>query len=438
MTVMKLVQSDLLGKASDWVGNQFRFLGRGAVFGLFLFNAGAALADFDLEPGDTVQVTFTGLSALSFESLIDVDGFVNLQWLGQFKAQGISLEELEQRVRLDAAGKIVKQYNGDGQIFIIQLDGDEVEISRNGYRPIIIGGDVARTGQVDYRPGVTAREAVALAGGVRSQLLTDDVSIDPIQLMRWQTAYGQAALDHAEALVQKWRTTSELLDDMSHPQPLIDHVSVSEKVLEDLITEQVKIRTINLANETGERHFFEEAQQQAGQRISILQKQKFELAKALAADEEEEARVISLVDRGLAPGSRIADTRRTTVLSATRLLDVEEDLATTSLVLTRLRRDREQYEQERSLRLLQERRGANLAIRDASLQMDTIAKYLAGASSEIGVDSLITDIDYTVEIYRLVDGELKLFPADKLTRLLPGDSLEISVEEMAPEAPLTE
>ncbi|WP_171134828.1 polysaccharide biosynthesis/export family protein [Ruegeria sp. HKCCD7221] len=435
---MTFVLCDLCGKASGWIGDQFRSFARGLVAIFFTLYAGAALADFDLEPGDNVRVTFTGLDYLSFESVIDVHGYVNLQWLGQFEAQGLSLEELEQRVRLDASGKIVKQYNNNGEIFIIQLDGDEIEISRNGYRPIIIGGDVARTGQIDYRPGVTAREAVALAGGVRSQLLTDDVTIDPIQLMRWQTAYGQAALDQAEALTRKWRVTTELLQNMNHPEPMIDDVSVSETVLADLIAEQIKIRTVNLANETGERHFFEDAEEQAGERIAILQKQKFQLAKALAADEEEEARVISLVDRGLAPGSRIADTRRTTVLSATRLLDVDEDLAATSLVLTRLRRDREQYEQERSLRLLQERRDANLAIRESTLQMDTIAKYLAGASNEMGIDSLITDIDYTVRIYRLIEGELQAVQGDKQTRLLPGDSLEIKVEELLPEAPLTE
>ncbi|WP_171124031.1 polysaccharide biosynthesis/export family protein [Ruegeria sp. HKCCA4707] len=435
---MTFVLCGLCGKASGWIGDQFRSFARGLVAIFFTLYAGAALADFDLEPGDNVRVTFTGLDYLSFESVIDVHGYVNLQWLGQFEAQGLSLEELEQRVRLDASGKIVKQYNNNGEIFIIQLDGDEIEISRNGYRPIIIGGDVARTGQIDYRPGVTAREAVALAGGVRSQLLTDDVTIDPIQLMRWQTAYGQAALDQAEALTRKWRVTTELLQNMNHPEPMIDDVSVSETVLADLIAEQIKIRTVNLANETGERHFFEDAEEQAGERIAILQKQKFQLAKALAADEEEEARVISLVDRGLAPGSRIADTRRTTVLSATRLLDVDEDLAATSLVLTRLRRDREQYEQERSLRLLQERRDANLAIRESTLQMDTIAKYLAGASNEMGIDSLITDIDYTVRIYRLIEGELQAVQGDKQTRLLPGDSLEIKVEELLPEAPLTE
>ena len=165
---------------------------------------------------------------------------------------------------------------------------------------------------------------------------------------------------------------------------------------------------------------------------------KSELAKALAADEEEEARVVSLVDKGLAPGSRLADTRRTTVLSATRLLDVEEDLAATGLILTRLSRDQEQYEQERSLRLLQERLAASLEIRDASVRMDTISKYLAGASSEIGTESLISDIDYSVTIFRVVDGQLQTLPADKLTELLPGDSLEVSVQETLSEIPLTE
>ncbi|WP_282170103.1 polysaccharide biosynthesis/export family protein [Ruegeria atlantica] len=403
-----------------------------------LMLATAAMADFDLEPGDQVSVSLTGLDDLSFDATIDAHGDVNLKWLGQFRAQGLSLERLELLVRQDAAGKIVKQYDLNGDIYIIQLAGDEIEIARNGYRPIIIGGDVARTGEIDYRPAITVREAVALAGGVRSMLLADDVTIDPIQLLRWQTAYGQAALQHAQALVQSWRSSSELAQDMDLEPPVPESVTVSPSVLAELIAEQIRIRSINQENEAGEREFFEDARQQAAERVRILEEQITELAKALEADEEEEARVVSLVDKGLAPGSRLADTRRTTVLSATRLLEVEEDLAGTSLILTRLIRDEEQFEQERTLRLLQERRVASLSVRDAKHQLDTISKYLAGASNEIGTESLITDIDYTVTIFRTEDGQLQQLVADKLTQLRPGDSLEISVQEITEDAPLTE
>ncbi|MBO9445918.1 polysaccharide biosynthesis/export family protein [Ruegeria sp. R14_0] len=423
---------------SGWFGHPSGLLGACACAALLAFSAGPARADFDLEPGDQVTVSLTGLADLSIDATIDAHGNVNLQWLGEFPAQGQSLDRLEQMVRQEAAGKIVKQYDTNGEIYIIQLDGDEIEITRNGYRPIIIGGDVARTGQIDFRPTITAREAVALAGGVRSRLLADDVTIDPIQLLRWQTAYGQAALQHAHGLAQIWRASTEILQDEDLPPPAPHQVKVSAKVLTELIEEQIKIRKINQENEAGERAFFEDAAEQATERESILEEQKFELGKALAADEEEEARVISLTERGLTAGSRLADTRRTTVLSATRLLEVEEDLAATGLVLTRLKRDREQYEQERTLRLLQERRAAGLEVRDASVQMDTISKYLAGASSEIGTEDLITDIDYEVTIYRVVDGQLQALPAEKLTRLLPGDSLDIAVQEVAGDVPLTE
>jgi polysaccharide export outer membrane protein len=400
--------------------------------------SGPASADYKLEPGDQIRVSLTGLEGLSFDAIIDAHGNVNLKWLGHFEAKGLLADELENLVRLDAAGKIVKQYNQNGEIYIIQLDGDEIEVARNGYRPIIIGGDVARTGQIDFRPAITAREAVALAGGVRSMLLADDVTVDPIQLMRWQTTYGQAALQHAQAMAQVWRTTSELRQNLDMAAPTLDQVSVSDTVLEELIAEQLRIRTVNQENEAGEREYFEDAEDQAQQRIAILQEQKTELAKALLSDEEEEKRVIDMIERGLTAGNRLADTRRTTVLSATRLLEVEEDLAATNLVLTRLRRDREYYEQERSLRLLQQRRDAHLALRDASLQMDTIAKYLAGASSEIGTESLISDIDYSVTIFRVVEGQLQELRADKMTQLLPGDSIEISVQQVTQQTQLTE
>ena len=52
--------------------------------------------------------------------------------------------------------------------------------------------------------------------------------------------------------------------------------------------------------------------------------------------------------------------------------------------------------------------------------------------------ALITDIDYTVTIFRTEDGQLQQLVADKLTQLRPGDSLEISVQEITEDAPLTE
>ncbi len=405
---------------------------------IFIFGARPVYADFVLEPGDTVSISLTGLNNLSFDAEVDAKGEVDMNWLGRFKAQGFSADELEQIVRTDAAGKIVKQYDLNGEIYIIQLDGDEIEIKRNGYRTIIVGGDVARTGQIQYHPGITVRGAVSLSGGVRSRLLTDDASIDPIQLLRWQTAYGQAALQHARAIVTIWRVNSELQQDMEATIPNSDGIFVSRNVFDELVAEQNRVRKLNHDNENDQRQYFKDSEEQATQRIEILEQQKIELKKALTSDEIEEARVVNLVERGLTPGSRLADTRRTTVLSATRLLDVEEDLSTTRLVLIRLKRERELFEHERKARLLEQRRESKQSARNSTLEMNTISKYLAGASNEIGTENLIQDIDYTTTIYRYQDGQLTSHNATKSTQLLPGDSIEISVREIILEDALTE
>ncbi len=397
-----------------------------------------AFADYELAPGDSIRVSLTGLEELSFDAKIDALGGLDLQWLGHFTMVETSLDQLEQLVRKDAAGRIVKQYNQNGEIFIIQLDGDEIEITRTAYRDIIIGGDVARTGRIEFRPMISVREAVALAGGIRSRLLADDVTIDPIQLMRWQTIFGEAALQHAQAKAQVWRTTSELSGNMNLDPPSTDKIFVSPKVFDELIAEQTEIRRVNELSDSSERQYFKTAEEQIVQRQEILRQQRTELSKALEADEIEEARVLDLVERGLAAGSRIADIRRTTVTSATRRLDVEEDLSAANLMLTRLMREKEAFEQERIARLFQERSIASLSVRDASLQMDTISKYLAGASNEIGMDDLISDIDYTATIYRTIDGQTKAFTAEKSTQVHPGDSIEISVKETSLENPLTE
>ena len=62
------------------------------VFGIWIFlaalflSAGPSVADFNLEPGDEVRVSLTGLDDLSFEATVDVHGDLNLNWLGALQS----------------------------------------------------------------------------------------------------------------------------------------------------------------------------------------------------------------------------------------------------------------------------------------------------------------------------------------------------------------
>lgn len=386
-----------------------------------------ALAELALQPGDPLRATVTGLDELQVQASVGPDGDVDLGWLGTFRAAGKTPNELEADIRQESTDRIVKQYDTNGEIFIIQLDASDIQLSRDGYRPIVVGGDVANSGDIGFRPGLTIREAVSLAGGPQSRLLSDDAVIDPVQLVRWQSEFATAAMDHAEALVKSWRVTSELSDNQAPPPPSPDDVSVSLRVLDDLIAEQGRVRQVNQSAKTGQMEFFEKARLQAEQRLDILDRQQEELSVALAADEEEEERVATLVERGLAPGSRLAESRRNTVVSATRLLDVEEALAAAELALTRLQRDRDADAETRRLALLTEREESQRIVRSARIRMDAVSQYILSGDKANTIGDILAEIDYRATIYRRINGDYEVLDADKSTVLLPGDTVEVSV-----------
>ena len=146
---------------------------------------------------------------------------------------------------------------------------------------------------------------------------------------------------------------------------------------------------------------------------------------------------MDLVERGLAPGSRESDVRRTTVLTATRLLDVEDDLARTEIDLTRTSRGFEEYQEERIAKLLSEQVTVDQLAREARLRMDVVGQFLALSGSEVATADVTSEFGVTAVLFRRTEGELRQIQADMDTLLMPGDTLEANFEEILP-VPLTD
>lgn len=389
------------------------------------------LAEIRLGRGDSVKAVIAGLGGLEFDAIIRADGVVDFAWLGRYDAVGKSLVELEAEIQNDTEGKIIKQYDRDGTLFIIQLEGPDVNLQHVAFSPVIVTGSVSNPGQIEFTPGMGVREAIALAGGESNRLLNIDTTIDATQVLRWQGDYGVVALDHAEAVVQGWRVEAEIAEDFSAKSPVDTATVVSNAVLDQMIQVQRKIMAVNHDTDEGERAFFIRARSQAVFRIDILGQQQEKLGEALRADEEEEARIVDLVERGLAAGSRLSDVRKSTVLSATRLLDVDNDLARSEQDVIRLDRQTAAYEEQRLRDLFTAQSVTNQAARSALLRMDVIAQYLALSGSDLATSELIAEFGLSAIIYRSVpEGKLEVI-ADLDTPLLPGDTVEILFEEVS-------
>ena len=123
-------------------------------------------SDLLLRSGDTISVSIYGEPELKLmDYRIPSTGKAKFQLVGELEVVGKTAKELE--VLLIEAYK-------DGYLLDPQIT---VEVT--AFRPVFVNGQVARPGSYGYVDGLTARKAIALAGG-----LTERASLRKITLVR--------------------------------------------------------------------------------------------------------------------------------------------------------------------------------------------------------------------------------------------------------------
>ncbi len=106
---------------------------------------------YRMGPGDNLRITVFGQEDMSGEFLVDGSGFLSMPLIGEVKAGGLTVREVERA--------IVKKLKPD------YLKNPSVSIGVLNYRPFYIIGEVKKPGSYPYVSGMTVVNAIALAGG---------------------------------------------------------------------------------------------------------------------------------------------------------------------------------------------------------------------------------------------------------------------------------
>ena len=122
--------------------------------------------------------------------------------------------------------------------------------------------------------------------------------------------------------------------------------------------------------------------------------------------------------------------RKSTVLSATRLLDLENDLASSEQDIIKLDRQAAAYEEQRLRNLYDSQSATEQDIRMAQIRMDIVSQYLALTGSDLATTGIIAEFGLMAIIYRNEFGEKVEFSADLTNILSPGDTVEVVFEEI--------
>jgi polysaccharide biosynthesis/export protein len=106
---------------------------------------------YALRPNDQVRVQVYNEPDINGDYQVDSAGYLSIPLAGRVKAAGLTASQLEHSITSRLKGGI--------------LNDPRVTIQVSTYAPIYIHGEVKKSGEFPFRPGLTVMDAVAAAGG---------------------------------------------------------------------------------------------------------------------------------------------------------------------------------------------------------------------------------------------------------------------------------
>jgi polysaccharide export outer membrane protein len=409
----------------------------------------AARAEYRLAPGDTVEIALAGVPD-HYRAPIQPDGSITLPGLGPVAVQGMTQADFQARMEAFLPTKIFQYRTPDGVEHPVLLKPADVTTSIAEYRPVYISGDVLTPGQQAYRPLMTVRQVVAVAGGysvLRSRAMQG--ATDPVELQR---DYESASVEYAKEFFHAARLQAELQGKDTLDQQISKDMSLASSTNASIVKSETESLRLARDDARAEETFFDESIKKAEAQLTVLKTQEQDEAKGVESDTQELDRASKLFSAGTIVSPRVTEARRALLLSSTRHLQ-------TMVEVMRLQRqqDEQQHQLEKwrsqlKIKLLADLNDANVRLASISIRLQAIRQKLqpfgaagprpvgsdnprlapggAGAGGvaasgprPVGSDNLKPD----VAIVRKVDQKWTRTEATPDTEVEPGDVIEVAL-----------
>ncbi|HET6390234.1 polysaccharide biosynthesis/export family protein [Hyphomicrobium sp.] len=407
----------------------------GVALPILLNTTGLSLAadSYRLQPGDAVDFSAASAPDIKTRVVVNIDGQISLPLTGEFNAQGLTISELQSKVRGEISAKVLRRRTSDGRQLSEMLAPEEISVTIAEYRPIYVNGDVSQPGQQVFRPGMTVRQAITLAGGVdvmrfRAQNpLLEEADFRADYEAQWTIFASQ------QAKILRLKAELDGKDKIDRAQLLKTPISEQKaKAIVDLEEDQLKTR--NSLHQT-QREYLQAAIASQNNRINTLLQQEEKENLGVQADTEELDRVKELFGRQTLPITRVIEARRTILLSSTRYLQTVAQRGVSE-------RDRVDLEAQLN-KLPDERRESILAeIRNTETEMAETRGKLQALGDKLIYTGLVrsqlvrgNNSEPSIRIHRKKDGRSVDLTATQDEELAPGDVVDVALQMPEGSAP---
>jgi protein involved in polysaccharide export with SLBB domain len=362
---------------------------------------------------ERVSIRVPEYAALSGEYRINDDETISFPVVGRVRVTGKTAAMLE----LELAEEVRRRAGRECHVTIEIID----------YKPVFVNGYVNRAGAMPWRPGYTVMHAETLAGGVFRP--TDTRTALPAEAEKARAA--RSAADLARLLAQLARLQAERAGDgkLNAPSDLGGLVSKGEAA--KLMAAQNSMMASRKAAFEARVKSLQRSRSVAEEEVAALKDQMGRLDEQIRLRQAYSQSVKALNSKGLVryertidEQARIADLeeKRTNVIVA--LARVHGTLSATVRELDVVHQERTAQLDEDIIRLEREATQGRHEVEAAKVAYRRLTGQNALASQEQRANPILG-----YEIVRNVDGKPQSLNADPLTPLLPGDLLNIRMQE---------
>lgn len=384
--------------------------------------ATAGLAeDYRLQAGDVVRVVVPGVADLDERATVDIDGRIRVPLGGAINAAGRTLDEVAEDLRSAVSGRALQVMGEGGRPTVVQIASEAVSVSLDGYRPVFVDGDVRAPGAFDFAPGLTARRALALAGGLGYGRYGGDPELLAADA-REELAVVDARAEAARERVARLRAI------LADPQADAGDAEAAVAAVPEgggASLGEVEAQRLGLARADlrAQAIQIEREAEAARARLEALERQLAVEESGAEADEADFERLEALRDNGRITADRLSDARRSLLFSATRRLQVDAEAAQAAREVQRLVHEREILPLDAAAGAL-EALSLELAALD---ELDARRRGLAARLAYAGAAGAMfeTLFDTEVRIQRVEGGEEVMLGPDEDAPLRPGDLVRV-------------
>ncbi|MBS0241803.1 MAG: polysaccharide biosynthesis/export family protein [Proteobacteria bacterium] len=382
----------------------------------------AKIPEIPLTSAERISIKIVGQSNLSGDYRIGPDNSISIPVIGRVSVEGIGAAELEKAL----AAKIGAAAGARAYVTVEILE----------YKPVFVTGFVSKPGSVPWRANMSVLHALALSGGKGAAIGAGDDTTAKVALGE-EVEYERlqrAIVDQKRALCVLARLEAEKkqADKVSVPDALVKLVGPKEA--KELIEAENSWLRGRLESIRAKRVAVNTAIKVGGDETKGLHDRSARIKSQIDVRSEYSQQIDGLAQRGIVRKERTMDEQGRVAELWDRYTEVAISSARIANILASLERDRITLELDYVVQLDNDIALARLeidkndiAIRSARASFRKLTGHEANQVKPFSGAAVTSGLKY--RIYRpSAEGTPMLIAADQLTKVLPGDVVEVSVE----------